>query len=149
MKINLSPEREEENASEKDEDGSRPKRRRGAAEPASKAVAKKKAKARAKPSTGPKHPEDASVLKFPGTKKFTAKHYGNFTIYIDVSTKCFRLKKAPGTTDLEHFYFKAQSGAKAWADMVKRLKQFWYNMKSRRTASIQLKDLKDIRNHYH
>ena len=125
--------REDEVASEKDEDDSRPKRRRGAtqpasaAEPASKANAKKKAKARAMASTGPKHPEDASVLTFPGIKKFKAKHYGNFTIYIDVVTKCFRLKKAPGTTDLEHFYFKAQSGAKAWAEMVKRLKQFQKN----------------------
>lgn len=77
----------------------------------------------AKAKSVPEPPKDEKVLKYPGTSKHPAIKYGRCTIYIDPSTQCWRLKKAPGTKDLVHFYFKAKKPEQVWKDVVKAVRK--------------------------
>ena len=81
-----------------------------------KAKAATKAKAKA-------FPKDDAVLKYPGTAKHDAIKYGQCTIYIDTRTQCWRLKKQPGSKDLQHFYFKAKKPQTVWKEVVKETRK--------------------------
>jgi hypothetical protein len=84
--------------------------------------AKSKSKGGAKPTavTAPM-PKDASSLKFPGTKKRKPIHYGKCTVYTDVKTSMWRLKKKSADRVFVHFKFSKEP-KEVWASIVLELR---------------------------
>ncbi len=68
--------------------------------------------------------KSSASLLFPGTsKKGHPVFYGDSTVYIDTTAKCWRLKKKSGDRLCTHFYFKKHDPKAVWKEIVIELRR--------------------------